>query len=772
MSDIFDYEDGGYGSIGSRWSSDDSDGVDELLEKQTRRADRLRGHRLSSAWSVGCPTLSTKTDHALALYRVRDVVWSLLRIHGIPKDTRVELAWLGMVGKGASMRTGPGTNCPLILLPRDPLKTCGKGEYLDVYCGIGIHEASHLNHPELFAFLGRFGRSPNGHAGVLIRFVRLLEEERIERLAREESPGYGGYLDKMLEVLFVREHRELLEEQWPGMSDMDRVWFLAFALFRMPIALNEELESWVSLSGRHVSEEMRACVPVLPKTFDEVRDAGERLAKWFMKFMAYYRVETPTGPGESGSGETGSGEPGPGGSGSGGGESGDEYDGDESGGGVSGGVGTGSEGSESGGSDGPDSGGDESGVAGADKALRDMADRIRKELEADRRDGERVEEACKKAEKATPRSLDSLDREASMSGISESEKTETDREAEKSDRDVKSERTKVSRTRVGRFSTVEVDELLDKIDRVDSAMDVAESREYSRLLVSKTEFGAEWSHDDDPGTKRRTVIMTPPVRSDAISLDAKFSAAVRKHVARMRGALRFRWGTRSYDERELPEGRLDRTRLGRAAVDGRVFKSEWERSAMGLALCLLLDLSGSMRLSSNVGSKAYRTACAAELVARALYTVPAVELEIYSHDSCGSRQEDLYIRYLYGRRQPDIRGIGNYTRGSENYDHMAILTAADLFVKNTTNKRRLMLVISDGVPCGHLYGGVSAIRQTREAVTKVRRRGIAVAQIAIENLGDASALMFGKDYVVFDSLDRLVPDIGRLVSRIVREATK
>src|SRR5262249_23569237 len=149
--------------------------------------------------------------------------------------------------------------------------------------------------------------------------------------------------------------------------------------------------------------------------------------------------------------------------------------------------------------------------------------------------------------------------------------------------------------------------------------------------------------------------------------------------------------------------------------------------------------------------------------------VPGVELEVYSHTSCGINGEDCLLRYLYGRKSRVAGTIGSYAPRQMNYDHQAILTAAKLLGENTMSKTKFLLVLSDGTPNGHEYGGKPAIRAARDAAQAVRRRGIAVLGIAIADMN--SEEIFGKEHVVkFASLEALVPGLRALVTRIIRRA--
>ena len=80
-----------------------------------------------------------------------------------------------------------------------------------------------------------------------------------------------------------------------------------------------------------------------------------------------------------------------------------------------------------------------------------------------------------------------------------------------------------------------------------------------------------------------------------------------------------------------------------------------------------------------------------------------------------------------------------------------------------------MIGLSDGTPCGHNYGGVSAIQLTKEAVGKLERKGIYVLNVAITSY--KSEDMF-KNVLKFTDLSDLINNMRKLITRIIKQATE
>ena len=96
-----------------------------------------------------------------------------------------------------------------------------------------------------------------------------------------------------------------------------------------------------------------------------------------------------------------------------------------------------------------------------------------------------------------------------------------------------------------------------------------------------------------------------------------------------------------------------------------------------VAFCVLLDESGSMGRGSPLRGEAALQATI--LIVEAMKGIVGLELEVYSHTSCGSSDQDCLVRYLFGRKNPSPAAVGGYSQKRSNYDHQAIRAAARLF---------------------------------------------------------------------------------------------
>lgn len=647
---------------------------DYMVESTTKR----KKSKLSSFWGSSRKWKSSLEDSRVNVYefmRISQAVRNIIRIHGVDKATTVRFAEIGMQSAAgcATFEDIGEWKKPRILLGKTVYEKCLPEEVLDVYVGIGLHEASHIKHTRQ-GFLRLKEGTLKGHRQII---EGLLEDERIERLVGEESPGYAPYVEVAKKIIFKFCGMEDAVTKFSTLSPMDQVSTIILGYIRVPYMLTDEMKTWTSIGGSNPYQELGVILDVFPKTEDLVETIGGKI--W------------------------------------------------------------------------------------------DMYERIRKEYppeeEADSAEGDR--DLLKELSKL----LGSLDgKRGSIGGTSEekdgSGEAGTAKSIEATEEAIK--KLFEERLKDGRFSLLDM-LAIDLIwtSSVVSSLDLEESKEVHRATEERASVVGEWDH----GVHRRNVVVHPLPTPDAVAKYVAAKKVVQPHIQRMRNIFQFRLGVRNYKENEQIEGKLHRRRIAQASHTDRVFQKSYQKVDRGVAICLLLDESGSMGHAhiSRYSCKAQTVFDVSVLLAEALKDVHGVELEIYSYASCGDNSKDNYVKYLYGKNNPTIRSLGNYGHGAQNYDDQAIKVATDLFIKNTSNSNRMMIVLSDGEPCGYSYGGPSANRATAASVKAAEKKGIHVVQVAIECFD--SHTMF-KHVIKFLDLSKLISDMRKLFVTIIKRTTE
>ncbi|MFN9717879.1 MAG: hypothetical protein ACK58L_04240 [Planctomycetota bacterium] len=296
-----------------------------------------------------------------------------------------------------------------------------------------------------------------------------------------------------------------------------------------------------------------------------------------------------------------------------------------------------------------------------------------------------------------------------------------------------------------------------------SADDLREIRDFNRDQPLRT-MAAAWTW----GKERRTEIENAPVTAESSRIYAERRETVLNQICVLRSVfrLRFQQSTEYIKIREQVSGRIDARRLAIAAHSDRVFLQEQESTApTTLVIGLLLDESGSMLRSD----RAVHAANAAVMIVEAARNLPNTMVEVFSHTSSGRRNEHCLVRRLYGRTQKRAEAIGTYpANASENYDHQAILTTAELLGQTgPTRAIRILIVLSDGLPSGFEYSGEKAIDATRDVVINLRRRGMKVLNVAIADY--CAEQIFGAENTLkLTTLPELVNQFRRVLTRLLR----
>ena len=239
---------------------------------------------------------------------------------------------------------------------------------------------------------------------------------------------------------------------------------------------------------------------------------------------------------------------------------------------------------------------------------------------------------------------------------------------------------------------------------------------------------------------------------------------VRPYVNAVSQVLRCNGTDRRSTLHGLRSGRLDTNKLAEA-VQGvqAVYTRRYESKGDRLAVCLLIDQSGSM-----CGRKMDAARDAAVLLEQALLKIPGIDLFIYGHtaDEIQYGQHELIV---YREKGVAVKnGLGACDDRCDNADGYAILDAAAR-VRKFTRDKCLMFVISDGLPAAVGYMGGPAVRHTREAVTKITRQGFIPVQVAIDP-EVAPERMFDH-WVKLTDLSALPRALGEVVKKAVLKSS-
>lgn len=183
-------------------------------------------------------------------------------------------------------------------------------------------------------------------------------------------------------------------------------------------------------------------------------------------------------------------------------------------------------------------------------------------------------------------------------------------------------------------------------------------------------------------------------------------------------------------------------RLPRIATDGKIFSDPLQRKRYPPEVVILIDLSGSMESSGLIAIAAR----AAMECFEALITAGFRSVAVYGHttrsewpdDGGRSPDEKCLVVHIASwgmnrRRDTDYRArfervLDTYT--SNNVDGYAIAYVGRKFSASRAAEK-VLIVMSDGNPCGDNYGDDAGIEHTRREVNKLRARGVTVFGLSL-----------------------------------------
>ena len=218
-------------------------------------------------------------------------------------------------------------------------------------------------------------------------------------------------------------------------------------------------------------------------------------------------------------------------------------------------------------------------------------------------------------------------------------------------------------------------------------------------------------------------------------------------------------------------GALSQRELWKIPLDAKdVFRRKAPPSKRETAFYLLIDRSGSMGAGIGDGtSKLFTALATAAVLEEALKGIAYTK--IVAFDGGTNAVEHCVIKDFDQKEIGSrcIDAMGQIAAGNGNKDGYSIRAAA-LDLAKRTERRKILMVLSDGLPSGY-FSEAEAIDDVRTAVQAARRRGLLVIPIIYtartdENV-DAYHRMYEKSMIFADSVGML-GEFERLLMKLVR----
>lgn len=200
-----------------------------------------------------------------------------------------------------------------------------------------------------------------------------------------------------------------------------------------------------------------------------------------------------------------------------------------------------------------------------------------------------------------------------------------------------------------------------------------------------------------------------------------------------------------------------------ARIDGRYFsKTRLPQDPLKLAVAVLVDESGSMHGEREEAAR--RMAILCEDFTRGL-NIPTL---ICGHSTEGAGTFALYSYVEFDKIDSNdkYRLVDIHAR-SQNRDGLALKIMCERLIKRP-EEAKLLIVVSDGLPCDYDYGGISAEREMQEICKEYRKKGIAIFAAAIGNDKENIHGIYQEGFLNISDLSKLPREMVGLIRKHIK----
>lgn len=214
---------------------------------------------------------------------------------------------------------------------------------------------------------------------------------------------------------------------------------------------------------------------------------------------------------------------------------------------------------------------------------------------------------------------------------------------------------------------------------------------------------------------------------------------------------------------DLRAGKLTPSKIGEVPAGNLhiYHRVEENQTTKPFSICILADESGSMR--NELGYYTYQNHLLKVLYKAFSEILPPDKIHIYGHSGDSTPQIRIYNnRYNLDFEKTINNQLSN--RFVENYDGPVIESIYEK-VREQTDDNILFISISDGMPCGHDYGGYAASEDLKRIIEKCKRDRFVTVGIGLDLNLISSIYNY---YTVVRDPKKMVQSVTTLINRVVK----
>ena len=241
---------------------------------------------------------------------------------------------------------------------------------------------------------------------------------------------------------------------------------------------------------------------------------------------------------------------------------------------------------------------------------------------------------------------------------------------------------------------------------------------------------------------------------------------VKPYVGAFREALKRNAAAYTETLRGLRSGTLDTGKLAEAFQGSpTVYSRKGLVRSEPMAVCVLIDESGSMEGGAKGKTRIDCARAAAVLISEAARGVNGLDLFVFGHSADNYVRGVTELLVYQDHTRHERKALGNSRARWNNADGYAILECAAR-IRKQTSQPCLLFVLSDGDPAACVYRtSYDGVIHTRKVVREVTRMGFLPVHVWIGGCEETDTMF--QDVVRFESLPALATDLAKLIKKTV-----
>lgn len=158
------------------------------------------------------------------------------------------------------------------------------GGKLDVFMGLTIHEGAHIKYTDF----AEYSKSENK---ITAQIQNILEDERIEMLVGEDTPGFGRFIEAVKYYYFDNKFLEDFPKEEDKMNDFEKIFLVFLRVIRFPTYLKEE--DFYTYGEKLI--QIKNVLSPYPETTKDVVEASALIYKILLEFVTEEMLKKEAG---------------------------------------------------------------------------------------------------------------------------------------------------------------------------------------------------------------------------------------------------------------------------------------------------------------------------------------------------------------------------------------------------------------------------------------------------------------------------------------------